>query len=141
MLSELCQNKFPLKVSKESMESFCYTLLNSPKKWQASEEALSVCIYSRHRATNTTQKRECGSKINSDEVFRVLLFSPHTGVDSCMEETHDLHNCTLHDVTVGHWDTARYCFSETSRLSSRSLEEAILPRAVGMKSQHSLTCS
>lgn len=51
VLSELCQIKFPLKVSKLSMESFCYALLNSPNKWQCSlylwEKALAVCIYSR----------------------------------------------------------------------------------------------
>lgn len=111
VLSELCQNKFPLKVSKQSMESFCYTLLNSPNKWQNSlslrEKGLSACIYCGWCATNTRQKRKCGPSSNSNAVFRVLLFSLHVRANGSKRESHKSFNHTWHDVTdvlqdIGH---------------------------------------
>lgn len=68
VLSELCQNKFPLKVSKQSMESFCYTLLDSSNKRQyylsLGEEASSMCTYSKNMLLTQPRKENVGPTVN-----------------------------------------------------------------------------
>lgn len=68
ILSELRQNKFPLKVSKQSMESFCYTLLDSSNKRQyylsSGEEAPSMCIYSKNMLLTQHRMENVGPTVN-----------------------------------------------------------------------------
>lgn len=68
IVSELRQNKFPLKVSKQSVESFCYTLLDSSNKRQyylsSGEEAPSMFIYSKNMLLTQPRMENVAPTVN-----------------------------------------------------------------------------